>query len=244
MAQATQFNVDNGTEIIDINMGCPAKKVCNTKAGSALLQNEKLVEKILMSVVTAVDVPVTLKIRTGWDMKHRNGLTIAKIAESCGVKALTVHGRTRACGFKGKAEYNTIREIKSQITIPVIANGDITSATQAAQVIQFTNADGIMIGRAAQGNPWIFREISHYLATGRLLVQPTDDEIFCVLVKHLNDLYDFYGEYKGVRIARKHIGLYSKHLHDGRSCRALINQAESAGEQLRIVGQLFTGRVK
>ena len=244
MAEAAKFNVDNGAEIIDINMGCPAKKVCNVMAGSALLQNEKQVEKILTKVVQAVDVPVTLKIRTGWDKAHKNGVTIAKIAEGAGIQALAVHGRTRACGFSGAAEYHTIGEIKVSVNIPVIANGDIKTAQQAADVLKQTQADGIMIGRAAQGNPWIFCELRHYFATGQLRALPTADEIRRTLLAHLEHLYDFYGEYMGTRIARKHIGWYCKDHKDVKSFLALVNQATSAYQQLRIVGDYFNNRIR
>lgn len=244
MAAAAQFNVDNGAEIIDINMGCPAKKVCNVLAGSALLKDEKLVARILSSVVQAVKAPVTLKIRTGWDLQNRNGLTIARIAEESGIQALTVHGRTRACGFNGKAEHDTVREIKSQVKIPVIANGDIKTAQEAHNVLTQTGSDGIMIGRAAQGNPWIFREIDHYLTTGRLLAPPTSAEIYSMLMIHLRHLYSFYGEYTGVRIARKHIGWYCKHRVNVKPFLALINKVETANEQLNIVERYFDGGIE
>jgi tRNA-dihydrouridine synthase B len=205
MAEAAQHNVDQGAHIIDINMGCPAKKVCNVMAGSALLQNEILVSQILESVVNAVDVPVTLKIRTGWDHQNRNGVNIARIAENSGIQALAVHGRTRADAYKGEAEFDTIAEIKSAIAIPVIANGDISSPEKAKHVLDYTNADGIMIGRAAQGNPWIFKQIQHYLDYNQTLESPALSEIRHTLIEHLNTLYEFYGEYSGVRMARKHI---------------------------------------
>ncbi|MBM2830293.1 MAG: tRNA-dihydrouridine synthase [Gammaproteobacteria bacterium] len=244
MAMAAQFNADNGADIIDINMGCPAKKVCNVMAGSALLQNETLVASILESVVKAVNVPVTLKIRTGRDREHRNGPVIARIAEQSGIQMLTVHGRTRACGFSGAAEHDTVREIKAQVSIPVVANGDITTPQQAASVLQYTRADGIMIGRAAQGNPWIFREIVHYLATGELLKMPSTEEIYATLVSHLQNLYEFYGEFMGVRIARKHIGWYCKHRRGVKLFRALVNAAETADEQLYIVQDYFSGQTE
>ncbi len=216
MAQAARFNVDNGAQIIDINMGCPAKKVCNVAAGSALLQNEKLVGEILDAVVNEVsEVPVTLKIRTGWDRQSRNGITIGKIAESAGIQALAVHGRTRADGYRGEAEYETIAQIKQAISIPVIANGDITTPEKAKQVLDATGADAIMIGRAAQGRPWIFREIGHYLESGKRLPEPTIDEVYAILSDHLENLYSFYGEYTGVRMARKHISWYSKGQRNG-----------------------------
>ena len=212
MAEAAKFNVDRGAQIIDINMGCPAKKVCNVMAGSALMKDESLVGSILDAVVNAVDVPVTLKIRTGWDPENRNAVSIARIAESAGIQAVAVHGRTRTCAFKGEAEYETISAVKDSVNIPVIANGDIDTPFKAAEVFKLTGADGIMIGRAAQGNPWIFREISFFLATGRPLAPPTLEEQRNVLINHLENLYDFYGEYSGVRIARKHIGLSLIHI--------------------------------
>ena len=239
MAIAASMCVKHGAEIIDINMGCPAKKVCNVMAGSALMQNELLVARILESVVSAVTVPVTLKIRTGWDKHHRNGPVIAKIAEQAGIKMLTIHGRSRACGFGGEAEHNTTAEIKSLVGIPVVANGDITSPQQAARILKQTGADGIMIGRAAQGNPWIFREISHYLETGHLLRSPSTVEIRDTLVKHLKNLYKFYGEFTGVRVARKHIGWYCKHHQGANLFRAKVNKAEKAREQLEIVENYF-----
>jgi len=239
MADAAKFNVDHGADIIDINMGCPAKKVCNVRAGSALMRDEALVAKILESVVDAVNVPVTLKIRTGWDKQNRNALRIARLAEQSGIQALTVHGRTRACGFKGQAEHNTARQIKALVTIPVIANGDIRTPEDAARVLQFSGADGLMIGRAAQGNPWIFKEILHYLDTGELLAPPTDEEICRVMFDHLQRLYEFYGEFLGVRIARKHLLWYCRHKAVSKSSLALLNRAQSCREQLRIVGEFF-----
>jgi len=240
MAESAKFNMDNGAEIIDINMGCPAKKVCNVMAGSALLRDEKLVGMILNKVVRAVDIPVTLKIRTGWDKQHRNGTKIAMIAEDAGIKALAVHGRTRSCKYDGNAEYDTIGEIKSSVNIPIIANGDISTPQKAAEVLNYTNADAIMIGRAAQGNPWIFREINHYLETGTLISEPAPAEICNTLLLHLRHLYNFYGEHMGVRIARKHIGWYCKEHKKAKPFLALANQAESADEQLRIVEDYFS----
>ena len=239
LAETARFNVAHGAEVIDINMGCPAKKVCNTLAGSALLRDEFLVTRILEKTVKAVNVPVTLKIRTGWDEKSRNALRVAVIAEQSGVQALTVHGRTRACGFKGKAEHDTAAEIKTRIGIPVIVNGDIDSAEEAARVLDYTNADAVMIGRAAQGNPWIFREINHYLADGSFLSSPSNEEVKTVLLTHLANLYDFYGEYMGVRIARKHIGWYCRHKTAARPFLALINQAKSCTSQLHAVEGFF-----
>ena len=208
MGDAALYNQDKGAQIIDINMGCPAKKICNVMAGSALLKNEKLVEKILNSVISSVSIPVTLKIRTGWDKENKNAIKVAKIAENAGIQALAIHGRTRACLYQGHAEYDTIAEVKQNINIPVIANGDITSAEKAKFVLEYTNADGIMIGRAAQGRPWIFREIDYFLKNGTKLDLPTIQEIQDTTIQHINDLYNFYGELKGVRIARKHISWY------------------------------------
>ena len=239
MAEAARFNVGHGAQIIDINMGCPAKKVCNVMAGSALLQDERLVGRILDAVVAAVDVPVTLKIRTGWDPENRNALEIAKIAEQAGVQALSVHGRTRACRFSGEAEYDTIRVIKAAVSIPVIANGDITSPEKALEVLRYTAADAVMIGRAAQGRPWIFREINHFMETGRHLPAPGPLEIGDILTGHLHQLYEFYGEYTGVRVARKHIAWYSKRQRNGNVFRQHINQLESADAQLQYVHDYF-----
>ena len=239
MAKAARFNVDHGAQIIDINMGCPAKKVCNVMAGSALLQDENLVGRILDAVVAAVAVPVTLKIRTGWDPEHKNGLAVAKIAEQAGIQALSVHGRTRACAYRGEAEHDTVRTIKSAISIPVIANGDITTPEKAVAVLQHTGADAVMIGRAAQGRPWIFREITHFMATGEHLPEPTPAEVCSMLIGHLHQLYAFYGEYTGVRVARKHIAWYSKGQHAGNTFRQHINQLESAEAQLEYVQSFF-----
>ncbi|MDH5611659.1 MAG: tRNA dihydrouridine synthase DusB [Gammaproteobacteria bacterium] len=252
MAEAAQYNVENGAQIIDINMGCPAKKVCNVMAGSALLRNESLVANILHSVVNAVDVPVTLKIRTGWDLDNRNAISIAAIAEAEGIQALTIHGRTRACAFKGEAEYETIAEVKSRIQIPVIANGDIDSPEKAVEVLRQTGADALMIGRGAQGRPWIFKEILHYLEHGKNLPSPDTNEVNFLLNKHLKNLYDFYGETMGVRIARKHIGWYCKHLFNQsvetnsdiiaeiESFRNNINKVESTEIQLEKTINFFT----
>lgn len=239
MAEAARHNVDQGAHIIDINMGCPAKKVCNVMAGSALLQHETLVADILESVVNAVDVPVTLKIRTGWDRDNRNGVNIARIAEETGIQLLSVHGRTRADAYKGDAEYDTIAEIKSRISIPLIANGDIDSPQKAQLVLEKTGADGLMIGRAAQGNPWIFKQILHYLDHGQLLATPEVDEIRKVLLEHLENLYDFYGDYTGVRMARKHIAWYSKGLRNGNAFRQQMNQFEQPQQQLRYTRDFF-----
>ena len=239
MAQAAQFNVERGAQIIDINMGCPAKKVCNVMAGSALLQNEDLVKKILDAVVAAVNVPVTLKIRTGWDPENRNALSVARIAEQAGIQALAIHGRTRVCAYKGEAEYETIRCVKQETGLPVIANGDITSPENAREVLEFTGADGVMIGRAAQGRPWIFREIEHYLSTGQLLPGPGVEEIRTIMIEHLYNLYAFYGEYTGLRMARKHIAWYSKGRPDGAAFRQSVNRVESIDEQLRMTHEFF-----
>jgi tRNA-dihydrouridine synthase B len=239
LAEAAKYNVEQGAQIIDINMGCPAKKICNTMAGSALLQDEHLVGNILDAVVTAVNVPVTLKIRTGWDRQNRNALRVARIAENAGIQALAVHGRTRACGFSGNAEYDTIAAVKAHVKIPVIANGDIATPEKVREVLDYTKADAVMIGRAAQGRPWIFREISHYLETGRHLPPPEVEEIRRVLNAHLNDLYQFYGEYSGVRIARKHISWYTKGLAGSAAFRHAMNQLESSADQLAAVNRFF-----
>jgi tRNA-dihydrouridine synthase B len=244
MADAARYNVDNGAQIIDINMGCPAKKVCNVAAGSALLQNEALVGRILDAVVAAVDVPVTLKIRTGWDTDHRNGINVARIAQAAGIQALAVHGRTRACGYRGEAEYDTIREIKQTVGVPVIANGDITSPQRAREVLDHTGADAVMIGRAAQGRPWIFREILHYLRHGTLMPAPRAAEIRDLLLEHLANLYEFYGEYTGVRMARKHISWYSKGQRDGAGFRRMINQVETCAEQLAMTREYFSALIE
>ncbi len=240
MAEAARYNVKNGAQIIDINMGCPAKKICNVMAGSALLKDTDLVKRILDAVVNAVDVPVTLKIRTGWDKESRNALQIATIAEQAGVQALTIHGRTRACAYKGEAEYDTIAEVKAAISnMPIIANGDIRSAEKAKFVLKYTKADGIMIGRAAQGRPWIFREIWHYLQTGELLPEPFVSEIRDILLKHIANLYQFYGEHTGVRMARKHLSWYSKGQPHAALFRDTINHVDSAAEQIRLTHDFF-----
>ena len=240
MAEAARHNVDNGAQIIDINMGCPAKKICNVMAGSALLQDEPLVARILEAVVrSAADTPVTLKIRTGWDRSNRNALTILHIAQESGIQALAVHGRTRACGYSGEAEYETIAAVKAQARIPVIANGDITSPEKAKFVLESTGADAIMIGRAAQGRPWLFREIAHFLATGEKLPAPEVAEIHDVLLAHLDDLYRFYGDIGGVRMARKHIAWYTRGLADSASFRHAMNQLETTALQLDAVNDFF-----
>lgn len=239
MAQAARENVDRGAQIIDINMGCPAKKVCNRAAGSALLANESLVARILEAVVSAVAVPVSLKIRTGPDPANRNALRIARLAEASGIRALAVHGRTRACGFRGTAEYDTARAIKASVAVPVIANGDIDSPERAAAVLSVTGADALMIGRAAQGNPWIFREIAHFLDTGDKLPPPAPDEVRDTLVEHLEALYCLYGDRMGVRIARKHLGWYLKVRPGGARLWARVNREESAATQLCLVRGFF-----
>jgi tRNA-dihydrouridine synthase B len=239
MAEAAAFNVANGAQIIDINMGCPAKKVCKVDAGSALLKDRALVESILRAVVDAVDVPVTLKIRTGWSRSHRNALDIAGIAEDSGVQALTIHGRTREDRFLGDAEYETIRQVKRQVQIPVIANGDIDSAQKAEMVMDFTAADAIMVGRIAQQRPWIFGQIDHYLSTGKRPEEPTDDLKQTWLVSHLKNLYAFYGEHQGVRIARKHIN-WQLACNDGYAMvKPLLMQARTAAQQLNTIEAYF-----
>ncbi len=240
MAQAARYNVEQGAQIIDINMGCPAKKICNTMAGSALLQNEQLVGKILDAVVRAVDTPVTLKIRTGWDKEHKNALVVARIAENAGIQALAIHGRTRACAYAGHAEYDTIATVKAAARIPVIANGDISSPEESRKVLEYTWVDAVMIGRASQGRTWIFREISHYLATGSHLPLPEVAEIHHVLIKHLYDIYDFYGEYSGVRIARKHISWYTKGLIGSAMFRHAMNQLQTTDQQVSAVNEFFS----
>ncbi len=239
LAEAARYNADRGAQIIDINMGCPAKKVCNVMAGSALLRDERLVGRILEAVVGAVTVPVTLKIRTGWDSDSRNGVRIARIAEAAGIQSLAVHGRTRACGYKGHAEYDTIRAIKETVSIPVIANGDITTPEKAKFVLEYTGADAVMIGRGAQGNPWIFREINHYLATGTHLARPSLGEIRDTLLEHIQAIHEFYGEYTGVRMARKHICWYSKSQPNGAAFRKEINQLETSTQQLAATRDFF-----
>ncbi len=240
MAAAARYNMDQGAQIIDINMGCPAKKVCNVMAGSALLRDEALVKKILETVVNAVNIPVTLKIRTGWDTQHKNALSIARIAEETGVQALAIHGRTRACAYGGQAEYDTIAAVKAAVKIPVIANGDITTPEKAKQILEYTGVDAIMIGRAAQGRPWIFREINHYLATGKHLLPPKITEIHRVLINHLHDLYHFYGEYSGVRVARKHISWYTKGLIGSAVFRHTMNQLQTCEQQILATDVFFT----
>ncbi|MCB1938316.1 MAG: tRNA dihydrouridine synthase DusB [Rhodocyclaceae bacterium] len=240
MAEAARHNRDNGAQIIDINMGCPAKKVCNKAAGSALMRDEALVREILSAVVNAVpDTPVTLKMRTGWDRDQRNAPRLARIAEEAGIRALAIHGRTRADKYMGHAEYDTIAAVKQAVAIPVIANGDIDSPEKAAAVLRHTGADGVMIGRAAQGRPWIFREIEHFLATGETLPPPAVSEIRAICRAHLADLYAFYGEWSGVRIARKHIAWYTKGLAGAQAFRQAMNQQEEVDGQLAAVDHFF-----
>ncbi len=239
LADCARFNVDKGAQIIDINMGCPVKKVCNAWCGSALLQDEKLVAEIVEAVVNAVEVPVTLKFRTGWDRAHKNALQIAKIAEAAGIQMLTLHGRTRADGYKGDAEYDTIAAVKASVSIPVVANGDITTPEKAQYVLNYTKADAIMIGRAAQGRPWIFREVEHFLKTGLHLAPPTVIEAKELLSQHLLAHYAFYGDYLGVRTARKHIGWYVADLVGGEEFRQTMNLLTDCQQQLYAVQEFF-----
>ncbi len=243
MAHAAVVNVQQGAQIIDINMGCPAKKVNKKLAGSALLQYPKQVKAILQAVIAAVDVPVTLKIRTGWAPEHRNGVHIAQIAQECGIASLAVHGRTRQCMYKGEAEYDTIAAIKRSVSIPVVANGDICTPEKARLVLEHTGADALMIGRGAQGKPWIFREIQHYLETGNKLAPIEMDEKRQVILGHLKDLYALYGEYKGLRIARKHVGWYLDQ-EEQKSFRADFNRLETVEEQRSMLERYFDELVK
>ncbi len=242
LANAAQYNVANGAQVIDINMGCPAKKVCKKAAGSALLKDPGLVEDILNAVVDAVDVPVTLKIRTGWDPANKNAIQIARLAEKSGIQSLAVHGRTRECKYLGDAEYDTIKLVKQAVSIPVIANGDIITPQKAKQVLAYTNADGLMIGRAAQGRPWVFREILHYLKSGELLPEVSLAEIARILRKHLVALHDFYGEIQGVRIARKHVAWYLVSVDKNGSFKKSFNQIQSAEKQLSVLAEYFNQR--
>jgi tRNA-dihydrouridine synthase B len=242
LAEAARRNVEMGAQIIDINMGCPAKKVCNKAAGSALLKDEQLVGEILQAVVTAVDVPVTLKIRTGWDRENKNGIAVAKIAEDAGIVALAVHGRTRADLYMGEAEYDTIAAIKQAVSIPVLANGDIDSPQKAKAVLAATGADGLLIGRAAQGRPWIFREIEHYLRTGEQLPAPGLLEVERILLDHLTALHAFYGDVMGVRIARKHVSWYLATLPGAKEFRAQFNRLDSTDAQYTNVREFFSER--
>jgi len=239
MAQAAIMNVERGAQIIDINMGCPAKKVCKKAAGSALLKDEALVRSILESVVNAVEVPVTLKIRTGWDKQNINAVTIAKMAEDIGISALAVHGRTRACAFKGEVEYKTIADIAKVIDIPLFANGDINTPEKARAVLEYTQADAVMLGRAAQGRPWIFREMDHYLTHNEHLAAIEIDEIKQVLTNHLHALHLFYGDYLGVRIARKHVAWYLQSVQESKQFRSWFNKLETQDKQLTAIEQFF-----
>ena len=239
MADAARYNVDHGAQLIDINMGCPAKKVCNAWAGSALMREPQLVARIVEAVVNAVDVPVTLKIRTGWDADHRNAPEIARIAEDAGIQALAIHGRTRDQQYGGVAEYETIAAIKAMLRIPVIANGDIDSPGKARAVLDATGCDAVMIGRAAQGRPWIFGQVAHFLATGERVPDPSLREVRDILLGHLQHLHAFYGELSGVRIARKHLGWYAKDRPENAAFRAVVNRAQSADEQLRLTRDYF-----
>ncbi|AZZ94431.1 tRNA dihydrouridine synthase DusB [Hahella sp. KA22] len=239
LAEAARYNVEHGAQIIDINMGCPAKKVCNKAAGSALLRDEALVKDILTAVVSAVSVPVTLKIRTGWSRQSRNGVTVARIAQDCGIQSLAVHGRTRECKYEGTAEYDTIAEIKQSVSIPVVANGDITCVEQARHVLDYTGVDALMIGRGAQGRPWIFREIEHFIATGERLPEPPMDEIKQILIGHINALHEFYGDYQGVRIARKHVGWYLQTANIGAIFKSQFNRLNDAQAQLDELHHFF-----
>lgn len=242
LAEAARHNVDQGAQIIDINMGCPAKKVCNAWAGSALVRDELMVGRILQAVVAAVSVPVTLKIRTGWARAHRNGPQIARIAEDAGIQALAVHGRTREDLYQGEAEYDTVAEIKSRLRIPVLVNGDIDTPAKAAAVLRHTGADAVMIGRAAQGRPWIFREVAHHLATGGLLPAPLLEEIRDILLGHLQALYAFYGEEQGLRIARKHLGWYARDAEGGETFRRVVVAATTAEAQFDLTRRWFALR--
>jgi tRNA-dihydrouridine synthase B len=239
LAFAANFNVENGAQIIDINMGCPAKKVNKKLAGSALLKEPSLVEQIVKSVVEAVDVPVTLKIRTGWCENTRNGVEIAKIAEHNGIQSLAVHGRTRSDFYKGDAEYDTIKAIKQAVSIPVVANGDVTNAKKAEQVLDYTGADAIMVGRGAQGRPWIFREINHYLETGQELPEPSMEEVRSILLGHVEELHKFYGDFMGVRIARKHVSWYMQMHDQEKTFRSKFNGLESTAEQFEALTRYF-----
>ncbi|MCK7547509.1 MAG: tRNA dihydrouridine synthase DusB [Marinobacter sp.] len=241
LADAARQNAEFGAQIIDINMGCPAKKVCNKAAGSALMKDETLVRDILEAVVNAVDVPVTLKMRTGWDADNRNAAVIARMAEDAGIQALAIHGRTRADKYNGDAEYDTIADVKSRVSIPVFANGDITSPEKARQVLMHTGADGLLIGRGAQGRPWIFREILHYLETGEHLPEPDLDEVEALLTEHLTELHRFYGELMGVRIARKHVGWYLQSHDRSKQFRKRFNAIDDALEQKDSIEQYFAG---
>ncbi len=242
LAAAAKYNVENGAQIIDINMGCPAKKVCKKAAGSALLKDPQLVDEILHAVVNAVDVPVTLKIRTGWDPLNKNAVQIAQLAEAAGIQSLVVHGRTKACKYLGMAEYDTIRLVKQSVSIPVIANGDINTPEKAQHVLQYTGADGLMIGRAAQGRPWIFREILYFLQTGKYLPEVKIDEVEQILATHISGLHQFYGEIQGVKIARKHVSWYLVEYDTTGDVKKAFNQIQSAEKQLSFLAEYFKQR--
>ncbi len=240
MALAASLCVDRGAQIIDINMGCPAKNVCKKQAGSALLQDEELVARSLDAVVAAVDVPVTLKIRTGWDRHHKNGITVARLAERCGIQALAVHGRTRACRFKGEAEYETIAQIKNAIDIPVIANGDIRTVEKSLEVFRLSSADALMIGRGAQGRPWIFRELNHFHRTGKEAPPIAKTELRDIMLGHLSDMHQFYGDQTGVRVARKHLARYCTSLEKSDNFRSRVVRVDKASEQIRLTREYFS----
>lgn len=242
LAEAARLCQDRGAQIIDINMGCPAKKVCNRLAGSALLQDETLVAWILRAVVSAVTLPVTLKIRTGWDPQNKNGVRIARIAQDCGVRSLAVHGRTRACRFRGEAEYETIAQIKASVKIPVVANGDINTLQKSLEVLRLSGADAVMIGRAAQGRPWFFRELNHYLNTGEIISPLENNEVRDIIHAHLSDLYQFYGEATGVRVARKHLTWYCAGLKNAEIFRSRVVRVDSASEQVRLTQEYFAAQ--
>jgi tRNA-dihydrouridine synthase B len=242
MAEAARYNVDLGAQIIDINMGCPAKKVCAVAAGSALMRDEPLVANILAAVVAAVPVPVTLKTRTGWDRDHSNVTNIARIAQEAGIAALTVHGRSRACGYAGDVDYDIIRQVKGSVTIPVIANGDITTPEMAVDVLNRTGADGIMIGRGAQGHPWLFAQINSLLNDGNALADPSISEIEAVVLEHVHALHAFYGERQGVRIARKHVGWYLSQFNTWKEAKPTLNRAPDAAAQIHLIKQFFSAQ--
>jgi tRNA-dihydrouridine synthase B len=239
MAIAARLCVKRGAQIIDINMGCPAKNVLKKQAGSALLQDEPLVARILEAVVAAVDVPVTLKIRTGWDQHHKNGINVARLAEGCGIQALAVHGRTRACRFKGEAEYETIAQIKNAIDIPVIANGDIRTVEKSLEVFRLSSADALMIGRGAQGRPWIFRELNHFYQTGKAAPPIANSELRDIMLGHLDDMHRFYGDKTGVRVARKHLAWYCTSLEKSENFRSQVVRVDKASEQIRLTREYF-----
>jgi tRNA-dihydrouridine synthase B len=243
MAIAASLCVKRGAQIIDINMGCPAKNVLKKQAGSALLKDEALVARILEAVVAAVDVPVTLKIRTGWDQHHKNGITVARLAEGCGIQALAVHGRTRACRFKGEAEYETIAQIKNAIDIPVIANGDIRTVEKSLEVFRLSSADALMIGRGAQGRPWIFHELNHFYKTGKVAPQIAKTELRDIMLGHLNDMHRFYGDRTGVRVARKHLAWYCTSLEKSEQFRSQVVRVDRASEQIRLTREYFSRSV-